>query len=165
MKIRDICIMAILAVVMFASQVVMSFLPNIELVSLLVILYTVVYGKRIVGILCVFTLLEGLTYGFGLWFIMYLYIWPILAVIAYLFRRMESYVGWAVLSGVFGLLFGALCSVTYLILTGPVSAWAFFISGIPFDMVHCVGNFLLALFLLKPLKGLVLHLDKRIQRM
>ena len=67
MKLRDLCLMAVLGVVMFVSQVALAFLPNIELVSLFVILFTLVFRKRVVGALGVFILLEGLVYGFGFW--------------------------------------------------------------------------------------------------
>ena len=78
MKLRDLCLMAVLGVVMFVSQVALAFLPNIELVSLFVILFTLVFRKRVVGALGVFILLEGLVYGFGFWWLNYLYVWPCL---------------------------------------------------------------------------------------
>lgn len=58
--------------------------------------------------LAVFVLLEGLLYGFGLWWFSYLYIWAILAVAAWLFRKMESRLGWGLLCGFYGLIFGTL---------------------------------------------------------
>ena len=67
----------LLTAVLFVLQVALSYLPNIELVSLSVILYTLVLGKRVIPILLAFSLLEGLLYGFGIWWISYLYIWPI----------------------------------------------------------------------------------------
>ena len=44
------------AAVLFALQVSMLHLPNIELVSLMVILYTLVLGKRVLNILITFTI-------------------------------------------------------------------------------------------------------------
>ena len=52
-------------------------------------------------------------YGFGLWWVMYLYAWPLLALFTRVFFRMDSALFWAMFSGVFGLFFGLLCSVPY----------------------------------------------------
>ena len=52
----------LLTAVLFVLQVALSYLPNIELVSLSVILYTLVLGKRFIPILMAFSLLEGLIY-------------------------------------------------------------------------------------------------------
>ncbi|MEG1427179.1 MAG: hypothetical protein RSC76_05775 [Oscillospiraceae bacterium] len=165
MKIRDICVMSILGIVLFVAQISLAVIPNIELISLLVILFTLIYRKRIIGILCVFILIEGLTYGFGTWFLMYLYIWPLLALISYLFRNMKSTTGWAVLSGAFGLFFGALCSIVYFVIGGIGGGISYFIAGIPFDLLHCAGNFILALLLFRPLHKVLETLEKRLSRM
>ena len=80
----------LLTAVLFVLQVALSYLPNIELVSLSVILYTLVLGKRVIPILLAFSLLEGLLYGFGIWWISYLYIWPILAGCTWLLKKFHS---------------------------------------------------------------------------
>ena len=84
---RHLALGGILAALLFAAQAALAFLPNIELVSLLVILYTLFLGKRVVPVLLVFALLEGLLYGFGLWWVSYLYVWPLLAGLAALLKR------------------------------------------------------------------------------
>ena len=63
-------------------------------------------------------------------------------------------VGWALVSGVFGLLFGPLCALTHLVTGGAAFALSWWISGIPFDLAHCAGNFALALILFTPLRKL-----------
>ena len=85
-RLWDVCLMAMLGVVMLASKEALAFLPNIELVSLFTILFTLVFRQRVLGALGVFLLLEGLLYGFGTWWVMYLYIWPLLALLTWLFR-------------------------------------------------------------------------------
>ena len=50
----------LLAAVLFALQISLIHLPNIELVSVMVIVYTLVLGKRVLNILAVFTILEGM---------------------------------------------------------------------------------------------------------
>lgn len=135
----------------FAAKVVMMSLPNIEPVSLLVMVFAVVYGKKALFPIYVYVLLEFVLFGFGLWSAAYLYVWALLALAAWLLRNMRSALGWAVLSGGFGLLFGALCTPVYLVSGGPAFALSWWLSGIPFDLLHCAGNFALALVLFKPL--------------
>ncbi len=140
---------------MFALQVVMGPLPNIEPVSLLVMVYAAVFGWKCLYPVYVFVAMEILFYGFSLWNVYYLYVWLILAVGALLLRKMQEPLGWAVLSAVFGLLFGALCGVVDIFIGGLGYAVAKWVSGIPFDLIHCAGNFTIALILFKPLRTLL----------
>ncbi len=155
LTVRFIALLAMLAALTFALKVVMALLPNIEPVSLMVMLLMAVFGWR--GLYGVYTyvILEFLFYGIGIWNVYYLYVWAILAVLAMLFRKMESPLGWALLSGIFGLAFGALCALTDVFIGGFGYAIAKWVSGIPFDIAHCVGNFTIALLLFKPLRQLM----------
>ena len=161
-KIRYITVTAMLAVIMYVSQIAIAAIPNIELVSLLVIVYTAVLGIKSFPIIGVFIIIEGLTYGFGLWWMCYTYIWFILAIITLLLRGMKSSVGWAFVSGVYGLFFGLLCSIVYFFTGGASAMFAFWIGGIKFDIAHCIGNFVIALLLFKPLYYLLDKLYKKI---
>jgi len=159
MRIKDIVIIGMLSALLISFQVGLAFLPNIELVSLLIIVYTIVLRKKAIYIISTFILLEGLFYGFGLWWINYLYIWFILFLITMVFRKEHSPFIWAIISGSFGLSFGALCSIPYIFIgsangtfaSGLQMAFAYWISGIPFDLTHGISNFVIALMLFKPL--------------
>lgn len=158
LKTRQLVTMGILSAILLVGQVGMSFLPNIEPVSTLVILYTLAYKRQVFPVIYTFVLLEGVIFGFGIWWISYLYIWSILAIIVLLLKKMDSSILWAVVSGAFGLLFGALCAIPYLISGGPGAAFAYWAAGIPYDILHCFGNFVLTLILYKPLLHLLKHL-------
>lgn len=144
-------IAAVAAAIMFAAQIALAGFANIELVSLLVMLFTLCLKRRVLYSIYVFVLLEGLVYGFHLWWVMYLYVWTILAGVTWFFRKTRSALVWAVISGLFGLMFGALCSIPYFFVGGFTMAAAYWVSGIPFDLAHCAGNFLLCLILWRPL--------------
>lgn len=152
-RLWPLCRMALLGVVLAASKEALAFLPNFELVSLCTILFTLVFRRQVIGVLAVFLLLEGLLYGFGLWWLMYLYVWPVLALLTWLFRWMDKSWQWAVFSGLFGLCFGSLCALAYLPMGGPSMAFAWAVAGLPFDALHAGGNFLLALLLYRPLRA------------
>ena len=136
----------------------MAPLPNIEPVSLMIILFAVTFGWKGLYPTYVFVVMEILFYGIGGWAMYYLYIWVVLFVAARLLRDMEHPLGWAILSGAFGLLFGALCAIMDSFIGGvgyAVTKWA---SGITFDLAHCVGNFVIALVLFVPLRKLLTKL-------
>ena len=151
---REAALFGMLGGLTFAAKVVMMSLPNIEPVSLLVMVFAVTFGKKALFPIYVYVLLELSLFGIGLWSAAYLYIWSVLALVAWLFRYMRSPLGWALLSACFGLLFGALCSPVCLLAGGPAFALSWWLSGIPFDLAHCAGNFALALVLFAPLRRL-----------
>lgn len=159
---RQIALFGVLGALTFGAKVAMSALPNIEPVSLLVMLFAVVFGRRCLYPIYLYVMLEILFYGIQLWNINYLYVWAILALAAWLMRRTRHPLAWALLSGVFGLLFGALCAPVYLFSGGLGFAVSWWISGIPYDIAHCAGNFLIALVLFVPLRKLLERLYAQI---
>lgn len=148
---RELTTFALLAALLLALQVALAPLPNVELVSLLIALYTRRYGAKALLIVYTFVLLEGFIYGFGLWFVNYLYVWAVLWALAMALRGMKGVAGWVMLLGAYGLGFGLLCAVPYVFIGGFGYAVSYFISGIPFDITHGISNAALAALLFKPL--------------
>ena len=157
MKIKDIVLIGMMSAMMFAIQVAMAILPlpNAELISLFVIVFALVFGYKALFIIYIFVLLEGIFYGFHIWWINYLYVWTVLFFVARLFRRKRSSLFWAVISGAFGLSFGALCSIPYFLTGGIPSGAAYWVSGIPFDIIHGISNFIVGLVAIRPIYNLV----------
>jgi energy-coupling factor transport system substrate-specific component len=151
-----------MSAIIIAAKEALSFLPNIELVSLLIILSSVIYGKKTIYIIYTFVIVEGFLYGISLWFIYYLYVWTILFFIARLLKNQRSSLLWAIVSGSFGLGFGALCSVTHYFIGGFQSAFGFWVSGIPFDITHGISNFITALILFKPMYFIMNKINRQI---
>lgn len=150
---RRVVLCALLAALMAVLQIAMSFLPNIEPVSLLILVYALVFGRDVFYIVFTFVLLEGLVFGFHIWWISYLYVWPLWAAAVLLLGRGRNRpsLTWAVAGGAFGLSFGALCALPYLA-GGVWAAFSYWAAGIPFDLLHCGGNFFLILVLERPLR-------------
>lgn len=161
---RELATDGLLSALLLISQVSLSWLSNVELVSLLLILYTLVFKRHVWLILYVFVVLEGLIYGFGLWWFSYLYVWALLPAAVFLFyrRRPPKPFGISLLSGVFGMLFGSFCALSYLVTAGFGAAFTWWTAGIPFDIIHGISNFLLSMILFQPLYRLLTSL-KRIQ--
>ena len=151
LTVKELVLIALLSALLLVAQVGLAFLPNIEVVSLLVILYTLFFKKKTLYIIYIFALLEGLIYGFGIWWIMYLYVWTILWGITMLLKSEKSPVIWAFISGFFGLFFGTLCSVPYFITGGVSMGISWIVAGLQMDIIHGIGNFFVALLLFQPL--------------
>ncbi len=150
--------LAFFAALMFSVKTALASIPNVNLNALLIILAAVYFGWRALYAVGVYILLEGLIFGFSIWWFSYLYIWPLLVVLAMLFRENDSPLLWAILAGVYGLLFGPLMYIGYFAVLGGWRGYAaMWIAGIPYDLIHAVSNFLTVLILFKPLSRIMDH--------
>lgn len=144
----------VMAALLEAAKIALSALPNIELVSLLILVFTLRSRKKALCAVLVFIALECCLWGIQLWTAMYVFVWPVLVLLISCLRT-RSNATLALASGVFGLSFGALCSVLYFFVGGAHMAFAWWVSGIPWDLVHGASNFVLALLLLPRLRALL----------
>lgn len=161
--IYQITLIGMMVAVIEVCKAALSFLPNIEVTSFWLIMFTLFFGWRIVFVVPVFILIEGVIYGFGLWWIMYLYAFPLLVLIAWIFRKRGDVWFWSILSAVFGLSFGFLCAIPYVVIgaadggivNGLYAGFTWWVAGIPWDIVHCVGNFVLMAVLYQPVRNVM----------
>lgn len=169
LTIKDICLIGIMVAVIEVCKVVMASIPNIELTTFWLIIFTLYFGKRVYFAVPVFILLEGAVYGFGLWWVMYLYTWPLLVIVVRILRKPTSALTWSIIAGLFGLLFGFFCSIPYFfigaagatIANGIQTAFAWWVAGIPWDLVHGISNFVIMLVLYHPIMR-VMNVTKKI---
>ncbi len=139
----------------FGAKVAMSSLPNIEPVSLMVMLFAVVFGWKCLYPIYLYVAMEIMLYGINLWNINYLYVWLILALCAMAARRLRNPVWWALIAGAFGMAFGFLCCPVYIAMGGVDYAIRWWLAGIAYDIPHAIGNFVIALLLFVPLRKLL----------
>lgn len=162
-KTNEMCLFGILGVMLFAFKFAMSSLPNIEPVSLLLIVYTIAFGIKAIYPLGVYVALEFLIYGFGFWSIAYLYVWLILVIAVVITHKITNSLNpflWASISGVFGLAFGALYIPLYIVSGGFTFALTWWTSGIPYDIIHGVANFIICIILFKPISKTLIKLKQ-----
>ena len=151
---------------MFASKILMEALPNIHLLGMLTMTYTVVFRVNALKPIYVYVLLNGIFAGFNVWWVPYLYIWTILWGITMLLPkkmpRKVAMVVYPLVCALHGLAFGALYAPAQAIMYGfsfdQMIAWI--IAGLPFDLLHCVGD-LAAGCLILPLSELLRRLLQR----
>ena len=156
---KDIALIGMMIAVIEVSKFALAQVPNVELTTFWIIMFTLYFGKRIFYVIPAFILIEGCVYGFQIWWVMYLYAWPLLALVTMLMRKRNTYFGCTILSGGFGLLFGLLCSIPYVftgafdggLLNGFSVAFTWWVAGIPFDLIHGVANIVIMLVLYYPI--------------
>ena len=167
-SIKDIAYIGMAVALIESCKVALSFLPNIELTSFWLVMFTLLMGWKALVIVPVFIAIEAGLYGPHVWVIMYLYVWPILMILTLIFRKNKSALFGALLSGFFGLAFGLLCTPAQVIFfVKPDSmqkalkaGFTWWVAGIPFDVAHCIGNFSLMLALYHPIRIAVNKLRK-----
>ena len=155
-----------LGTLMFCSKIIMEILPNIHLLGMFTITYTVVYRKKALIPIYIYVLLNGLYAGFNLWWVPYLYIWTILWALTMLLPRnmptKAKCIVYPILCCLHGLAFGVLYAPAYMLMYGltfeQALAWVAF--GAPFDILHGIGN-LVAGLLVVPLSELLTKLMKK----
>lgn len=161
LSIKEMVIFSMLGAIMYASKVIMEVLPNIHLLGMLTITYTLCYGKKALYPIYTYVFLNGLFCGFSMWWIPYLYIWTILwGVIMLLPKNMPTIV-YMIICALHGFLFGTLYAPAQALFFGldfnGTIAWI--ISGLYFDMIHGISNFFVG-SLITPLVHIIRRIDK-----
>ena len=162
-------VFAMLGSLMLLSKLVMELLPNVHLLGVLTMVYTVTFRRRALIPIYVYVFLNGVIAGFNLWWLPYLYIWTLLWGATMLIpqrlpKRVRTFI-YPVVCSLHGFLFG--------ILYAPVGAftfgfglegmWAWIAAGSVFDIIHGCSNLVLG-FLVLPLSELLSRLVRRYGR-
>lgn len=164
LSLRQIVLFGLLGAMTFAAKMVMSGLPNIEPVSLFILVFAAVFGWKCLYPTYLYVTMEFLYFGIGFWNINYLYVWLVPAVLGVLLRKLHNPIWWALASGIFGLAFGLLCAPVYAFVGGGIRyAWKWWLAGFSFDITHGIGNFVMALLLFFPLRELLQKLYSKIR--
>ena len=165
LKVREIAVFAMLGAVMYASKMLMEIAPNVHLLGVFTIAFTVVYRKKALYPIYTYILLNGIFCGFAMWWIPYLYIWTILWGVTMLLpkqmpKKIRSFV-YMVVCASHGFLYGTLYAPAQAILFGldfrGMVAWI--VAGLPWDFVHGVSNFFCGI-LIVPIITLLNRLEK-----
>lgn len=137
---------AMFGTLMFCSKILMEALPNIHLVGMFIVLFTVVFRAKALIPIYIYVVLVGVYGGFSPWWVPNLYIWTVLwGVTMLLPRNMPKKVAavvYPVVCALHGLLYGVLYAPAQALLFGLTfkGAVAWVVAGLPFDALHGVGN-------------------------
>lgn len=161
----ELVIFAFLGALMYCSKAIMEWAPNIHLLGMFTMTFTLAYRAKGLVPIYVYVFLNGLFAGFAVWWVPYLYIWTVLWGITMLLPKKlpapAAVIMYSTVCGLHGLLFGVLYAPAQALFFGfdfnQTLAWI--AAGFPFDILHAVGNFA-AGFLIMPLLKLIGRLDK-----
>ncbi len=150
---------------MFVSKLLLEFLPNVHLIGVFIVAFTVVYRYKALYPIYIFVFLVGLYNGFSIWWIPYLYLWAILwGAVMLLPKRMSvktSVIVYALVCGLHGLCYGTLYAPAQALLFGydlnMTLAWI--AAGFPWDLIHGASN-LVGGLLIVPLITLIRKLER-----
>lgn len=157
---RELVIFGMLGALMYASKVIMEAAPNIHLLGVFTIAFTVVYRQKALYPIYTYVFLNGLFSGFSAWWIPYLYLWTVLWGITMLLpKKMPEKIKpvvYMVVNACHGFLYGTLYAPAQAIIFGlsfdAMVAWI--IAGFPFDFVHGVSNFFCGLLIVPVIRVL-----------
>ena len=144
---REITVFAMLGAVMYASKMIMEVIPNVHLLGVFTIAFTVVYRKKALYPIYTYVILNGIFSGFATWWVPYLYLWTILwGAVMLLPKEMPAKLCPVVYMGVcamHGFLFGVFYAPAQASLYGMsfkgMLAWI--AAGLPWDFLHGVSHF------------------------
>lgn len=166
LPIREMVVFAMLGTVMFCSKIIMEVLPNIHLLGMLTMTYTLAFRKKALIPIYIYVMLNGLYAGFNMWWYSYLYIWTVLWALTMLLPKnmpkKAKCIVYPALCCLHGLLFGILYSPVQALMMGMnfETTVAWIVSGLPWDLLHGIGN-LFAGMLILPLSETLIKLNKR----
>lgn len=168
LRIREIAIFAMLGAVMFVSKLVMEGIPNVHLLGTFVVAFTLTYRiKALFPIYC-YVFANGLWEGFSPFgWLPELYLWLILwGAVMLLPKNLPRGIApiiYMLISGLHGLFFGLFYAPAYALFTGMSweRIWLWVLAGLPFDLIHGIGNFALGT-LIVPIATLLRKLDKKV---
>ena len=169
LSVAELTIFAMLGALMYCSKVIMEWAPNIHLLGMFVMVFTLVYRKKALIPLYLFVFMIGLFNGFSIWWIPYLYIWTILWGITMLLPQKMSIkvktIVYPMICSLHGFAYGTLYAPAQALMFGfnleQTIAWI--VSGLPFDMIHGISNFAVG-FMILPLVNLLNKLNKQLHR-
>lgn len=161
-------VFAMLGALMYASKMIMEVAPNVHLLGVFTIAFTVVYRKKALYPIYTYVLLNGIFCGFATWWIPYLYLWAVLwGATMLLPKRIPEKIRplvYMLLCAAHGFLFGTLYAPAQALLYGlsfqKMIAWI--ISGLPWDFVHGVSNFFCGILIVPVIKILTFLENKTV---
>ena len=160
-------VFAMLGALMYASKMIMEVAPNVHLLGVFTIAFTVVYRKKALYPIYTYVLLNGIFCGFATWWIPYLYLWAVLwGATMLLPKRIPEKLRplvYMLLCAAHGFLFGTLYAPAQALLYGLIfqKMVVWIISRLPWDFVDGVSNFFCGI-LIVPIVKILTFLEKNL---
>ncbi len=152
MYVFEITIIALFVSLSIILRYELYFFPNIELVSFVMMFSMLIFNLRIsLLIINSCCLMQFILFGFA--DLPYFYIFNLYGLITFLSKKLIFKFWWffPFFMFIFGILFGFLYSLQQFVLYGFNFAFSYWLTGIPFDILHATGNCIFALIFYFPM--------------
>lgn len=143
--VQHIALLGMLTTLCYVSRLLFQFLPNVQPVTVMILLITLVLGTRdglIVATLSI--LISNLNLGMGVWTIAQISSFAVVVLATGFFIRPNqnriSFPLMTLYAGLIGYIYGFVISAVQAPFFGIQSFWAYYLAGIPFDTMHALGN-------------------------
>ncbi len=152
---KEITMIALLTAFCVVGRMLTTWIPNVQPITATLILVALYMGgiqAMVIGALSI--LITNFYLGMGIWTIaQILSFWAIILVVVLLKRTISiktSFFMQLVVSGLSGFFYGFLISVMLAPFFGVQNFWAYYITGMSFDMMHAFGTVFFYAILKKP---------------
>ena len=165
----SIALVGVMAATVECAKLALAALPNIEVVTLLIAVFSYTFGSLGFAATLVFVMIEPLIWGFGGWFITYLIYWPALSLCFILLGRAKIKnifiltLTALIMTAIFGVLSSA---VDVGLFSGTYEKFGqrfliYYARGIGFYLSQLLSNLVAFPLLFKTLSSLLLRLAKK----
>lgn len=149
---KQIALMAMLIALSVVSRIALTFIPNVQATTVIVILSSFILNPF--GAVVVATgsaLLSNMVLGMGIWTLWQIVSWSLVGLMSGFIGRYHRKIPLPILSlyaGFCGLFYGFSISLPMSKMIG--NFWIYYLSGLPFDIIHAIGN-IVFLYILYPI--------------
>ncbi len=164
--VKDAALIAVLASILFVQQLALSFIPNVQFTTLLLILYTKIIGfKRTTLVVVIHVMITNILSPFGpvipLQIPAMLIGWLLIPILlSTVFKNLDSPISLAIFGLIFGFIYGWLfIPVSVFVLDVPFVTY--FVADLVFEIIMATSNFLIIFWLYDPLKKLLKELKDK----
>lgn len=157
LAIKDTVLIALCAAILFVQQLALSFIPNVQITSLLIVLFTKTLGfKKTTLIVIIHVIVYNILSPFGPVLLTHLpfmlLAWLLIPILLQtVFKKMESSLALSIFGLFFGFVYGWMLIPPAVFISG-VSFKAYLLMDIPFEIIMAISNFLTIFWLYEPLK-------------
>ena len=160
---------AMFAALMFCSKIIMEALPNIHLLGMLVMLYTVVFRVKALIPIYLYVIVQGFYAGFADWWLAYTYVWTVLWGMTMLLPKnmppKAAMFVYPIVCSLHGFAFGIIYAPAQALMYGfnfeQTLVWIS--TGLPFDIIHGISNIFTGMLVL-PFSELIKKLLRQFGR-
>ena len=164
METRRLSLIAMLSSLSFVGRMMFTFLPNVQpttVIILIVSMYLGTYDGWLVAIISI--LISNLYLGMGVWTLAQIVSFSVLILIVHICKKINLSIGYyPIVALLMGFTYGFIISLVQAPFFGWVSFLPYWISGLPYDLNHAVGNYLFFIILHPPLSRILKNQKKKI---